>query len=207
MKKKPLPLNELPPFDIPMECIESQKHAMRLLIVKGRRWRPTKAHGGARLGDIEIDVERMLLVQVEAAGSARGVRGLQGFLRALWMAEDSESERRLNQFLIRLGRALASPDKRTVLPDWKHMDHTVPCIVDGWCRSLCINGECWPPLCCLTTPVLVKLFKWTKTGNVNSEPGKDSRTLEKAIERHGLVRIPTGRLKFVEKRFGRLLFA
>jgi hypothetical protein len=43
-----------------------------------------KPGGGASLGGIEIDVERMMLSQVEATGSAMNVRGLLPFIRSLW---------------------------------------------------------------------------------------------------------------------------
>ncbi len=180
--------------------------------------------GGASIGSQEIDIERMMLSEAEAFGSALKITGLPMFLRSLWednktiivktpkgieeriVPNPSKSEVRLNRFLIKLGRALASKKKRRELPDWLHgVDQTERWIVQGWCESMIVDDERWPPLCLLTTLALGRFLKlcnvtYCKLGR------KDARTIERAVQRLGLVRLSHARIKHVEKRGGRFYF-
>jgi len=213
---------------------QSQSGALNKLIIQARGYR-CKQGGGATIGETEIDVERMMLSEAEAAGSAMKVRGLLPFIRSLWEKDKTVivktatarwrptpanwaaglerrvipnpdmSEPRLNRFLIKLGRALAATEKRRDLPDWMHMDQTIRFIVHGWCESITVDGEHWPQLCFLTTPALAKFLTLCTPQRWKNE--RDPRTLERAITRLGLVRIPKGRIKHVEKKSGQIRFA
>jgi len=212
----------------------SQARALNTLIIQARGYR-RKAGGGASIGPTEIDIERMMLSEAEAAGSAMKVRGLLPFIRSLWEAEKTvivktagsnsqstsadwasglerkiipnphKSEARLNRFLIKLGRALAATEKRRTLPDWGHMDQTIRFVVEGWCESIIVDGERWPHLCLLTTPALARFLTLCAPRRWGRE--RDPRTLERAITRLGLIRIPKGRIQRVEKRFGQFRFS
>jgi hypothetical protein len=128
------------------------------------------------------------------------------------------SESRLNRFLKRLGRALESTKKRGEfwVLDWqKNVNRTLSYIVQGWCKRIRVDGELWPPLCCLSTPALAKFLTLCKVPpgqaplwNKEKETGlpKQPRTLEQEIRRMKLVRIPKGRIKEVEKKFGQFRF-
>jgi hypothetical protein len=183
-----------------------------------------KKGGGASVGSQEIDLERMILSEAEATGSALQATGLPMLLRSLWeddktilvktpkglekrtIPNPEKSEDRLNRFLIKLGRALSLKKKRRKLPDWQHgVDQTARWIVQGWCESMVMEGEAWPPLCMFTTPALGRFLKlcnvtYCKLGR------KDARTIERAIQRLGLVRLAHARIKHVEKRGGRFYF-
>ena len=213
---------------------QSQEMAMRKLMIQASGYKCKKG-GGASIGETEIDIEQMMLSEAEATGSAMKVTGLLPFIRGLWEKDKTilvktattcwkptptdwaaglerrlipnpdMSEKRLNRFLIKLGRALADNEKRRELPDWTHMDQTMRFIVHGWCESIIVDGEHWPQLCFLTTPALAKFL--TLCNPQRWKEGQDPRTLERAIVRLGLVRIPKGRIKHVEKRFGQFRFA
>jgi hypothetical protein len=202
----------------------SQRQALNKLIIKPWGYR-CKAAGGASVGAMEIDVERMILSEAEATGSALKATGLPRFLRSLWETDKTlivktaagferrvipnpdRSEARLNRFLIKLGQALARTKKRRALPDWLHgVDQTERFIVHGWCESITVDNERWPPLCFLTTPTLTRFLRMCKVTHCKLG-GKDSRTIERAIQRLGLVRIPQGRIKHVEKRGGSFHFS
>jgi hypothetical protein len=114
------------------------------------------------------------------------------------------SEDRLNRFLIKLGRALSATEKRRELPDWMHMDQTMRFIVHGWCESIIVDGERWPQLCFLTTPALAKFLTLCTPQRWRTE--RDPRTLERAVARLGLLRMPQGRIKHVEKKLGQFRF-
>jgi hypothetical protein len=212
---------------------QSQNRALRKLIIQAWGYK-CKEGGGASIGSTEIDIERMLLSEAEATGSAMKVGGLLPFIRSLWekdkkvivktaaarwqptpmdwaaglerrvIPNQDMSEDRLNSFLIKLGRALADTKKRRELPDWTDMDQTIRFIVHGWCENIIVDGENWPPLCFLTTPALAKFL--TLCNPQRWKARHDPRTLERAIIRLGLVRIPNGRIKHVEKRFGQFCF-
>jgi hypothetical protein len=124
----------------------------------------------------------------------------------LWEADSPHrSETRLNRFLIKLGRDLASIKERRTLPDWLHnIDQTERFIVEGWCESITVDDERWPSLCCFTTPALVKLLKLCNVKHCELGT-KDARTIERSIQRLGLVRIHRRRIKHVEKSL--VLFA
>jgi hypothetical protein len=110
-----------------------------------------------------------------------------------------ESESRLKRFLIRLGRALADKSKRRALPDWEHkVDRPMQLIAEGWCERISVDGKMWPPLCCLSTPAIKKLLSLSKVIGTTRE----ARTIEQAIRRLGLKRIPRGRIQDVEEKFG-----
>jgi hypothetical protein len=198
--------NALPPVQIPKECYESQKKARDKLMLQSLGVRQDDA-GDASIGDIRIDADQMFLSEVEATGTVFTARGLLPFMESLWIAGSPyRSETRLNRFLIKLGRAFASTKKRKSLPDWlQNVDQTERFIVEGWCETIYVDGERWPSLCCFTTPALVKFqrlcnVKHCKLGT------KDSRTIERAIQRLGLVRVPRGRIRHVEKKFGEFRF-
>jgi hypothetical protein len=199
--------NALPPVKIPKACYGSQERARKKLTLQALGLKRNEA-GDASLGSIRIDAEQMFLSKVEATGTVFGVRGLFPFLGGLWTTDSPyRSEARLNRFLIKLGRALASTKKRRKLPDWlQSVDQTERFIVEGWCESIFVDGERWPSLCCFTTPALVKFLRLCNVKHCKLAT-KDSRTLEKAIQRLGLVRIPRGRIKHVEKKFGVFRFA
>jgi len=168
-----------------------------------------KPGGGAAFGNIPIDVERFFLSKVEAAGTVFAVRGLLAFIKILWETDSPyRSEVRLNRFLIKLGRALASKRKRGSLPDWLHrVDQTERFIVEGWCERIIVDGEKWPPLCFLTTPALVRFLRLCKVTHCKLAR-KDARTIERAIQRLGLVRVPRkARIKQVQKRSGQFVLA
>ena len=197
------------PPKIPKACFDSQDHAMQLLLVKCLGYK-RKTNGGGRLGDIPYDAEHMFLMKVASTGSAFVVRGLLPYVINLWEAGSPyQSETRLNRFLIRLGRALATKKKPkidTYVPDWLHnIDQTERFIVEGWCKRIVVDGEKWPPLCCFTTSALVKFLRLCNVKHCKLGK-KNSRTIEKAIQRLGLVRIPRGRVNHVEKRLGQFLF-
>jgi hypothetical protein len=197
------------PPKFPKACFDSQDHAMQLLIVKCLGYK-RKDNGGGTLGDIPYDADHMFLMKVESAGSVFAVRGLLPYIRNLWESDSPyQSEAQLNRFLIRLGRALATKKKRKIdtnVPDWLHnVDQTERFIVEGWCKRIVVDGEQWPPLCCFTTPALVKFLRLCNVKHCKLGK-KNSRTIEKAIQRLGLVRIPRGRVNFVEKRLGQFFF-
>lgn len=213
---------------------KSQSCALDKLIIRALGY-SCKAGGGASFGDVDIDLEQMVLCDAEATGSAMKVRGLLPFIRNLWEEEKTVfvktakgrwrptpavssaglerkvipnpqmSEARLNRFLIKLGRALSASEKRRKLPDWMHMDQTIRFIVHGWCESIIVDDEPWPQLCFLTTPALAKFLALCTPQRWKSE--QDPRTLERAITRLGLIRISTGRIKLVARESGKIRFA
>ena len=207
-----------------LRVLQSQERAMDKQMIQTWGYKCKKG-GGASIGSQEIDIERMILSEAEATGSALKAMGLQMFLRSLWednktiivktpkgleervIPNPDKSEARLNRFLIRLGRALADKKRRRELPDWLHgVDQTERWIVQGWCESITMDGEPWPPLCLLTTPALGRFLRlcnvtYCKLGR------KDARTIERAIQRLGLVRLSHARIKHVEKRGGRFYFS
>jgi hypothetical protein len=207
-----------------LRVLQSQERALTKQIIQTWGYKCKKG-GGASVGSQEIDVERMMLSEVEATGSALKAIGLPTFLRSLWednktivvktpkgieeriIPNPSKSEVRLNRFLIKLGRALASKKKRRELPDWLHgVDQTERWIVQGWCESIMMDNENWPPLCLLTTPALGQFLKlcnvtYCKLGR------KDARTIERAVQRLGLVRLSHGRIKYVDRRGGKFHFS
>jgi hypothetical protein len=193
---------------------QSQERALTKLIAQANGYK-LGGRGDASLGSIPLDAERMFLSEVEATGSAM-VRGLLPFIRRLWETDKTVivktaaglenrvipnpdlSEARLNRFLIKLGRALADNKKRRELPDWLHgVDQTLRYIVHGWCESITVDGERWPPLCFFTTLALAEFLtlcnppRWNKT--------QDPRTLERAIRRLGLVSLSRGRIRHVKE--------
>jgi len=116
------------------------------------------------------------------------------------------SEARLNSFLKKLGKALANKKERgkpLFVPDWQHgVEKVLQFVVAGWCERIWVDGEQWPPLCCLTSPALAKFLNLCKAcGRVD-----DARTLEQTIRRLGLRRIPKGRIKEVERPLGQFRF-
>lgn len=209
-------------------CVwQSQTRAISKLMIQASGYK-CKEGGGASIGDTEVDLEHMLLSEAEATGSAMKVRALLPFIRSLWEKDKTifvkkakspwqptatdrasglerrvvpnpeMSETRLNRFLIKLGRALAATDKRRELPDWNHMDQTLRFIIHGWCESIVVDGESWPILCFLTTPALAKFLALCTPRRWQSS--RDPRTLERAIARHGLIRIQKGRIQNIEKK-------
>lgn len=199
--------NALPPMTIPKACYESQQRALKKLMLQAGRLKPDP-RGDASIGDTRINAEQMFLAEVEATGTVCASSGLFDFIRRLWDPTSPErSEARLNRFLIKLGRALAATRKRRDLPDWlQGVDQTEWFIAEGWCGNICVDGEDWPPLCCFTTPALVKFLRLCRVSHCKLA-AKDPRTIERAIARLGLVRIPRGRIRHVEKRFGEFRFA
>jgi hypothetical protein len=205
---------------------QSQNRALSKLIFQATS-RKADAEGN-------LDPEQYFLDLVAASGTAASVGGLRDFLGGflpvklkngsgtvfderlgpgvvllpdkggLWA-----SEARLNSFLKRLGRALESTRKRggpLWEPDWMNgVDQTVRYIVMGWCESIIVDGELWPPLCLLTTPALIKFLRECKVTHCKLAR-KEPRTIERAIQRLGLVRILQGRIRYVERRGGRFLF-
>lgn len=209
-----------------LQVWQSQKNALRKLINQAT---------GRKINELgNMDAEQYYLDMVAAKGSAASVGGLRYFLggvvpisvdhgrgrdyhkslipdvvllpdeNGLW-----SSEARLNRFLKRLGRALLSPKKRGVElynPDWEHgVDQTERSIVFGWCESIIVDEERWPPLCLFTTAALVRFLRLCNVKYCKLAR-KDARTLERAIQRLGLVRLPRSRIKHVERRGGRFYF-
>jgi hypothetical protein len=208
---------------------QSQSIALNRLIVDAWGYK-RRAGGGASVGATDIDVERMMLSEAEATGSAMKVTALLPFIRSLWeekttvfvrtsglkahakgqhsggeferqtVPNPEMNEERLNRFLIKLGRALAQTTKRRNLPDWTHMDQTITLIVHGWRESIYVDGLRWPILCFLSTPALAKFLSMCKPSRWKEH--QDPRTLERRIERLGLVRLPAGRIQHVARRAG-----
>jgi hypothetical protein len=192
---------------IPKACYESQERALKKLTRQAWRLKQNP-RGNASIGDTRINAEQMFLAEVEATGTVFASSGLFDFIRRLWdPASPGRSEARLNRFLIKLGRALAATGKRRDLPDWlQGVDQTERFIAEGWCGNISVGGENWPPLCCFTTPALVKFLRLCRVSHCKLA-AKDPRTIERAIARLGLVRIPRGRIRHVEKRLGEFRFA
>jgi hypothetical protein len=120
------------------------------------------------------------------------------------------SEERLNTFLKKLGRVLTSKKKHGKSlhePDWLHgVDQTIRFVTEGWCENIVVDEERWPMLCFLTTSCLVKFLRLCKVKHCKLGT-KDARTIEREIQRLGLVRIPKGRVKHVERRGGKFYFS
>jgi len=216
-----------------LQIWQSQHDALNKLIIQARGY-TCKKGGGARVGETEVDVERMMLSEAEACGSAMKVRGLLPFIRGLWEKDRTvlvrsttsgsrppasgwpagfeqkvipnpyRSESRLNRFLIKLGRALAATEKRRELPDWTHMNQTIRFVVHGWCESIIVDDRRWPMLCFFTTPALAKFL--TLCTPPRWKPDQDPRSLERTITRLGLIRFPTSRIRHVEKRGTQIFF-
>ena len=196
--KKPLPWDELPPRKIPQACYDSRERARTLLTVQALGYKRSEP-GDAALGSVRLDAERMFLSQVEATGKATA-RGLLAFLNMIWKTED-----RRDRFLIRLGRALADTSKRRRLPDWlKGVDQTERFIVEGWCASIIVDGEQWPPLCCLMHGTIHKFLKLCERPLAVTDSDMSFR---QKIRRLGLVGISNGKIKHVEKKLGQFRFA
>jgi len=197
------------PPKIPKVCFESQDRAKQLLTVKCLGYK-RKIDGGGKLGEIPYDAEHMFLMKVASTGSAFAVRGLLPYVVNLWEAGSPyQSEARLNRFLIRLGRTLATRKKPKInpdAPDWlNNVDQTERFVVEGWCERIIVDDEYWPPLCCLTTKALAKFLRLCNVKHCKL--GKENeRSLERAIQRLGLVRIPRGRVNYVDKRNRQFLF-
>ena len=213
---------------------QSQEQALNKLMIQALGYRCKKG-GGASIGETEVDIERMMISEAEATGSAMKVTGLLPFIRSLWESDKTVlvktaksqwrptpadwaaglerrgipnpdmSETRLNRFLIKLGRALAATEKRRELPDWMHMNQTIRFVVHGWCESMIVDGEPWPQLCFFTTPGLVKFLTLCTPQRWTND--RDPRSLERAITRLGLIRFPRCRIKQVEKKGGQVFFA
>jgi hypothetical protein len=211
----------------------SQEEALNRLIIQAWGYRCKKG-GGASVGQTEIDVERMMLSEAEATGSAMKVTALLPFIRGLWEAEKTvlvrtaasrwqpkpedwaaglerrvipnpdRSEPRLNRFLIKLGRALAATRKRRELPDWQHMNQTIRLVVHGWCESIIVDDRRWPTLCFFAAPALAQFLALCTPPRW--KPHQDPRSLERAITRLGLIRFPTSRIRHVEKRGTQIFF-
>jgi len=207
-----------------LQVWQGRRRAQERQTVRALGW-TCKRGGGSRFGAIEIDMERRMLSEAEASGSAMNVTNLLPFLSRFWemrkavfvktdtgidcriVPAPGMSELRLNRFLVRLGRALASKKKRRTLPDWLHgVDQTERFIVEGWCGGIIVDGETWPPLCMFSTPALVRFLRLCNFKHCKGER-RVARSIEKAIQRLGLVRIPKGRIRHVEKRGGRFYFA
>ena len=196
--KKLLPWHELPPRKIPKACYESRNRALTILIVRAEGIRQ-KNDGDASVGSVRMDAGEMFLREVEARGTAH-VRGLRIYLDRVW-----NSEARLKRFLIRLAGRWRPPKKRRVIPDWSQgVDQTERFIVEGWCESIIVDGEAWPPLCCLTHGATQKFSNHCKRPLAT---GDSDINFRQKIRRLGLVGIPKGRIKQVEKKFGQFLFA
>jgi hypothetical protein len=205
---------------------QSQKSAMHKLIIQ--------ATGGKLNENGNLDAEQFYLDMVAAKGTAASIGALRYFLGGVMpvslnhgrgivydetlmpdvvLLPDHDglwaSETRLNRFLKNLGRALSSKKKRGAdlyAPDWLHsVDQTERFIVQGWCESIIVEKERWPPLCFLTTSALVRFLRLCNV-KFCKLARKDARTIERAIQRLGLIRIPRGRLKYVEKRGGKFYF-
>lgn len=198
--------NALRPMKIPKVCYESQARARSKLMLQAMGVKPC-SEGDARIGNRRVSAEQLLLSQVKATGTVFGVRGLLPFILSLWEADSPHrSEKRLNRFLVQLGRDLSSTKARQILPDWiRNVDQTERFIVEGWCDSIVVDGQRWPSLCCFTTPALVKFLRLCDVKHCKLGQ-KDSRAVERAIQRLGLVRIKKGRIKHVEKRGGNFYF-
>jgi len=153
--------------------------------------------------------ERFFLSQVEDTGKV-DIPHLWSFVG--WLQKKlPASEARLKSFLVRLGRALEFTEKRGALPNWGDNTNRIARVMAwGWCSLTVVDGEVCPPLCCFTYPALAKfltlhkhsLWPLVKGTRLPAEP----RTLERAIERLGLVPISKGKIKGVEKRFDKFWF-
>ena len=216
---------ELPPIHIPKTCFNSQKRAHEKLVNQATDMK-LDAQGS-------LDPEQYYLRMVESTGTALSVGGLRQFLGGVVpvklkhgkgaVYDDSlqsdvvllpdkdglwASEARLNRFLIRLGRSLAKSktrEKPLFVPDWQHrVEKVLQFVVAGWCERILVDGEHWPPLCCLSAPALAKFLTLCK--KPLWENAKNYRTLEQHIRRLGLHQISKGRIKEVERRFGQFRF-
>ena len=209
-----------------LRVYQSRSRAMSKLIIQvtGRKLNE-KGH---------LDQEQYLLDLVAARGTAASINVLRYFLggvvpvrlknkreviydetltpnvvllpdkNGLWASEE-----RLNRFLKNLGRLLSDKKKlgkELHKPDWLHgVDQTIRFIAEGWCESLTVDGERWPMLCFFTTQALVKFLRLCNVKHCKLA-WKDERTIEREIQRLGLVRLPRGRVKHVKKTLGQFRF-
>jgi hypothetical protein len=105
--------------------------------------------------------EQIFLSQVEAYGTV-DIRGLKPFVDRLWENLPA-SEACLKSFLINLGKALKSTEKRGALPNWEDNVKRIERVMAWcWCSRTVVDGELWPPLCCFTYPALANLFALCK---------------------------------------------
>jgi hypothetical protein len=210
-----------------LQVWQSRSRAMNKLIIQvtGRKLNE-KGH---------LDAEQYFLDLVATRGTAASINSLRYFLggvvavrlknrreiiydetlmpnvvllpdkNGLWASEE-----RLNRFLKNLGRLLSSKKKHGVelhKPDWLHgVDQNVRFIVEGWCENITVDEEKWPMLCFFTTQALVKFLRLCNVKHCRLGR-KDERTIEREIQRLGLVRPPRNRIKYVEKKGGRFHFS
>ncbi len=201
----------LPAIKIPKICHESQRGALQKQIVQAWGYK-IGGRKDASYGHIALDAERMILSEAEASGTVFATHALP-FIRSLWETDSpNRDEQRLNRFLIKLGQKLADKKNRRKLPDWSQnsVDQTLRYIVMGWCERINVDGEKWPPLCCLNTNALATFLMLCEPSRWRTIKGtrlpQNPRRLKRAIERLGLKSIPKGRIKEVRKNQGQFFF-
>jgi len=226
----------LTPPAIPDGCRDSQRRALNKLIMRASEM---KGDEKGELDTIHLDPMQYYLDLVASTGTAAvsGLRPFLGGVVAVRFKNRSgivydetlepdvvllptkndplASEAALNSFLIRLGRALErskNPAKRRPLwpLDWeKNVAPTTFLIVQGWCDRIIVDGQMWPPLCCLTAGALMELLSLSKSTQCKNTAAKEARTVEAELRRLGLVRIAKGKFKrvFLAKGGQHFLFA
>jgi len=169
-----------------------------------------KKGGGASLGNVPFDAAKMYLRQAENTGTVFQVPGLLHYITNLWQeGSPYRSESKLNRFLIRLGKALASTQYRgthTQL-DWteSRLNQTEWFIVHGWCEHIIVDEEPWPILCRLSVTAIREFLCQCKRPLAT---GETDESLRKRIERLGLKSVPVKhRIRKVVKRNGQLFAA
>jgi hypothetical protein len=212
------------PANIPTNVRASQERAWRTLINRATN-RPADADGN-------LDPAQYYVDMVAVRGTAFGIWALRHFIagvdevyvkskpndnqrKHLVWSDNSiwNSEKKLNSFLKRLGRALEKSGpkdpnaKRPVYPpDWdKNVNKIERLIVQGWCQKLHGHGYNWPILCALTIPAI---FKFLSLCNPPIVAHSDSvPALRQKIWRLGLISMPGRRIRSIKRQAsGDILF-
>jgi hypothetical protein len=223
--------NTVTPPAIPEACRESQRRALHKLIMRASEME------GDEKGELDPIQYYLDLVASTGTAAVAGLRPFIGGVVAVRLKNRTgmvydetlgqdvvllptkndplASEAVLNRFLIRLGRTLQRSknptNRRALWPlDWeRNVDRTTMLIVQGWCDRIIVDGQKWPPLCCLTAGAMMELLSLSNSNQCRNTAGKEARTVEAELRRLGLVRIPRGKFRrvFVAERGKQFLFA
>jgi hypothetical protein len=210
---------------IPKICEQNQAKAWHLLI--------NRATGLETDESGSVDSDAWHLAMVASKGTAFGNDALRHFLAGLrtvrtkpkggkkfgpWHLDYSDdsiwaSEERLDKFFKKLGRILENAHKtkgkQPFVPDWKrNVDRIDQLVVQGWCERITVDGEYWPPLCCLTIPALLRFLTICRPPVIPNNSA-DIDAFRQRIHRLGLLSVPTKhRLRYVDRdQHGQFIFA
>lgn len=208
--KKPLLWPEWKQPPIPKPCRDSQHRATLFLIEQAWGYRPDLKKIPKEPTDsmpVPMDVDEMYLADMETYPTQHVLAIARPY------AESLEAQDR-GRFVARLMNKSKSA-KLKKRPDWssESVDQVERYLVMGWCDRITVDGEKWPPLCCLSWAALAKFLTlckckpplWSASDRYKFIP--DAKRLQKICERLGLVPIPKGKFKHVEKSFGQFRFA